>query len=275
MTNNLIKNIENAVMITIGQFISDISEKYKIDKEEIISLWKKIDTNEPVCSSRIISRSASIKTDNDSVNEDGCPYIYTKGEKQGEVCNIKPKGSAVYCTRHKKYEGVEPKQIKSLPAVKKSISSGTTNTKKPVEKIVNTVLRKNKAIDKLWHESTGMVFKSAKERVVIGKCVNDTLLPLSHADIEVCMSHNFAYEKEDTSSEKEILEKKSTNETDEGSHRMTFPMAKKTIASALSDTRLKGESVEKILHELQIKSKTNDSSSSSDEELLEEDDEDE
>ena len=34
----------------------------------------------------------------------GCPYIYTKGEKKGETCNIKPKGDVFYCARHKKYE---------------------------------------------------------------------------------------------------------------------------------------------------------------------------
>jgi len=47
----------------------------------------------------------------------------------------------------------------------------------------------------LWHSATCMVFKSAKERIVIGKCVNDKVLPLTKDDIEICMSHSFAYEE--------------------------------------------------------------------------------
>ena len=50
------------------------------------------------------NRPSRIKIYKSSRKTEGCPYIYTKGEKKGETCNIKPKGGVVYCARHKKYE---------------------------------------------------------------------------------------------------------------------------------------------------------------------------
>jgi hypothetical protein len=160
---------------------------------------------------------------------------------------------------------------------------------------VNTVLRKNKAIDKLWHLATGMVFKSVKERVVIGKCVDDKLLPLTTEDIEVCMAHGFAYENPDEQINvvtKKVINNDSEDEdehtpvenkavrkiTEVSSIKKTLDNdqaknVKKSIAAAISD-------VELVLGELQIKKSSNKkemfdlsgSEDQSEEELLEEED---
>jgi hypothetical protein len=206
MTENLTQQIQNSIDNYIKQFINNVCENYEIDKDELLKLWdsgnfSNFDVN---CvnksQKKTITKPSPTKTDISSTSgSEGCPYVYTKGEKEGQVCNIKPKGGVVFCTRHKKYEGIEPKQKKILPSTKKS---NTVVTKKEPE--VNPVLRNNKAIDMLWHSATGMVFKSAKERIVVGKCVNDKVLPLTKDDIEICMSHNFAYEELNTDSEDEI-----------------------------------------------------------------------
>lgn len=261
--NTLMKEIEKNINNSVNKFIEVVAEKYDLDSLELLELWKSDVSPTKNNVAKSIPKAASVKSDVSSTEScDGCPYIYTKGEKEGQTCNIKPKGGVVYCTRHKKYEGQEPKQKKIMPTIKKSISGNISGLKKTSpSKPVNTVLRKNKAIEKLWHSTTGMVFKSAKERIVIGKCVEDKLLPLTSEDIEVCMAHSFAYEivdkevvpdkkieDEESSSDDEVEKKKAP----ESSSNKIVP-AKKSIAASIATTKLQAEDVEAILSELQLK----------------------
>ena len=258
--NTLVGEIENVIQKSINNFMNRVSKKYNLDYNELLELWdNKTDniTTQSKTSASSSNRPSPTKTDSGS--SEGCPYIYTKGEKEGETCNIKPKGNVVYCTRHKKYEGTEPKQKKVLPSTKKSIAGNTTAKKSPQKKAVNTVLRKNKTLDKLWHSATGMVFKSAKERIVIGKCVDDKLSPLTSEDIEVCMAHSFAFEKEsddvkiqneESEDEKELAPKVVAKISDNKQAKCI----KKSIAAAITETKIQAKDVEEILGELQIKS---------------------
>ena len=272
MAANLIQQIQNSIDNYIEQFISNISEKYEIDKDELQKLWdsgnlsnvevKSLDKTQK----KTITKPSPTKTDDSSTSgSEGCPYVYTKGEKEGQVCNIKPKGGVVFCTRHKKYEGMEPKQKKILPSTKKSIGGNTVVTKKePVKKEVNTVPRKNKAIDMLWHSATGMVFKSAKERIVVGKCVNDKVLPLTKDDIEICMSHSFAYEEINTKLQDKITNNDSDSEEEFVEETISAPplrvtpklpnsiAPKKSMTDAIAKTKMQAQDVELILSELQI-----------------------
>ena len=272
MASNLIQQIQTSIDNSIEKFINNISEKYEIDKDELLKLWDSgnLTNCEIKCidkpQKKTIAKPSPTKTDVSSTSaSEGCPYVYTKGEKEGQVCNIKPKGGVVFCTRHKKYEGLEPKQKKILPSTKKSIGGNTVVTKKePVKKEVNTVLRKNKDIDMLWHSPTGMVFKSAKERIVIGKCVNDKVLPLTKDDIEICMSHSFAYEEinsksqdkitnNDSDSEEEIVEEKISVPPVRVTPKLTNSIApKKSMTDAIAKTKMQAQDVELNLSELQI-----------------------
>ena len=299
MMQSLMEEIKKSINTSVSEFVQNIASKYNLNNDDLMKMWDQ--TSSSVAETKIISkpsvkivketvRTSPTKTEGSS-SGDGCPYIYTKGEKEGECCNIKPKGGTVFCTRHKKYEGTEPKQKKVLPSSKKSISPNTGVKKIPAVNAVNTVLRKNKALDKLWHLATGMVFKSVKERVVIGKCVDDKLVSLSTEDIEVCMAHGFAYENPNehvdsdddvqTPVENKVIRKitevpsviKKTLDNDQAKN------IKKSIAAAISETKIQGEDVELILSELQIKSgvvKKNDmfdisdNEDNSEEELLEE-----
>lgn len=275
--NTLIKEIESNINNSVNSFIEKVADKYDLDQSELLELWGSSESDKTKIVTKSIPKAASsVKSDASSTGScEGCPYIYTKGEKEGQTCNIKPKGGVVYCTRHKKYEGQEPKQKKIMPTIKKSISGNITGVKKASpSKPINTVLRKNKAIDKLWHSSTGMVFKSAKERIVIGKCVNDKLVPLSTEDIEVCMAHSFAYEHEvasennsiaeDSESDEEVEKKKIVAEESASDEEVEkkkkvgatkVAPVKKSIASSIAATKLQAEDVEAILGELQLKTK--------------------
>jgi hypothetical protein len=298
MTLALTNQIQNIINTSITTFIKNVSDNYEIDKQELEKLWDSVNGSEsPTCfvkpqaqkKTAIITKPSPSKSESTGTNE-GCPYVYTKGEKEGQICNTKPKGGVVFCTRHKKYEGTEPKQKKILPSTKKSIAGNAPVTKKsPVKKEVNTVLRKNKAIDMLWHSSTGMVFKSAKERIVIGKCENDKILPLTKDDIEVCMAHSFAYEEivSDSDSEEDKISSGPQKQTI--SNEPSLPQkstnsitTKKSMTDAIAKTNMKAQDVELILSELQISpvtKKTNvdsdlfgDSDEDDEEDLLEEED---
>ena len=265
----LMQEIKGNITLSVHDFIRKVSDKYGLDFDELIEMWEnsdtlqsksKVITKAPVQKQapKVVQKSApQSPTSSEASGSDGCPYIYTKGEKEGQSCGIKPKGGVVYCTRHKKYEGQEPKQKKVIPSAKKSIAgSASSKTTSPPVKEVNTVLRKHKAIDKLWHSATGMVFKSAKERVVIGKCVDDKLLPLQKEDIEICMAHSFAYD--DSWEEEEIKENIPVARVQ--SHLVTSKKVdpekgKKSISEAIKEANIKASDVEDILCELQLPAK--------------------
>ena len=122
-----------------------------------------------------------------------CPYVFTKGNSVGKQCGCKTVKGNTYCSKHKKYEGMEPKEKTVVPKSKKLVSP---QVKKSHEvKPVDIVLRKHKILDQLWHSETGMVFKSANEPYVIGKCVKDKLTDLSVDDINICKSYGFVIEE--------------------------------------------------------------------------------
>jgi hypothetical protein len=289
----LMQEISNNIRMSVHSFIKKVSDKHDLDFDELIIMWENSGKNDifqpkqvakPIGKKEKPSKVIDFDQEKDLFGTDsgsdsghkntksvktrtspsGCPYIYTKGEKEGQSCGINPKGSVVYCTRHKKYEGQEPKQKKIVPSAKKSIAGSTpSKVSAPVAKEVNIVLRKNKVIDKLWHSATGMVFKSAKERIVIGKFVDDKLLPLSKEDIDICMSHSFAYD-----------ESWKGDEIEETITHLPVVEKKKSISDAITEANIKASDIDLILCELQIDKKTSsdDEDLDEDEDLLEEED---
>ena len=296
----LMQEINNNIRLSVHTFIKKVSDKHDLDFEELIVMWENSGTDDilqpkqvtkPVRKTEKPTKIIDFDKEKELFGSDtgsdsghkntkslntagtsssGCPYIYTKGEKEGQSCGIKPKGSSVYCTRHKKYEGQEPKQKKIVPSAKKSIAGNSpSKVSAPVAKEVNTVLRKNKIIDKLWHSATGMVFKSAKERVVIGKFVDDKLFPLTKEDIDICMSHSFAYDESWKGDEIEEAITHSPVVTKQVVEK------KKSISEAITEANIKASDIDLILRELQIDKKNSsecDDDDDEDEDLLEEDD---
>jgi chromosome segregation ATPase len=83
-------------------------------------------------------------------------------------------------------------------------------------------LKKNKKLDCLVHLETGLVFKSATEKVVTGRVVNDELVELDEEAQQLCEEHGFkidpelvaddTVEAEDTEEVKESSPNKSVSE---------------------------------------------------------------
>ena len=80
---------------------------------------------------------------------------------------------------------------------------------KPKGKIV---LKKNKAINRIWHQESALVFKSSKEKLVIGKFENGEIRPLDDEILELCAQWKFRY---DTSLVEEVDEGDEGDEGDE------------------------------------------------------------
>lgn len=67
-------------------------------------------------------------------------------------------------------------------------------------------LKKLAEFNTVWHEETGMVFKSQKEIIVVGKLVNKQIVPLSESDIATCEKFKFKYEVTEPVEEEEEVE---------------------------------------------------------------------
>ena len=155
--NSLVKEIEEKIDNAIYTFIAEVSKKYNIDKWELQLVWSSQQTereykpnlknSDSESEEKVPKKSKSVtkaKLNSNSESEEEektpikckstlkkkCPYVFTKGAKEGEQCGTELKSGTNYCSRHKKYENMEPKKKKVLPAVKtKSISSSASKKK--------------------------------------------------------------------------------------------------------------------------------------------------
>ena len=76
-----------------------------------------------------------------------------------------------------------------------------------------------KGTDHLWHEESGLVFKSKTEKLVIGRFVDGTIVSLDDITLELCDKWGFKYDPDLISSEKEEeeeeVEGEDVNESEE------------------------------------------------------------
>ena len=274
----------------IDNFIDKISDQYDIEKEELEELWannkvssiqKPIKTTQEV----VTKPTPKVVTENNGTT---CPYVYAKGSNAGEICGCKIRSGGTYCSKHKKYEGTEPKSSskKILPVAKKSIALPVKKQVTPPKQI-SVILKKHKAIDKLWHPETSLVFKSPQERVVIGKVVENKLVLLTEKDVDLCKANNFRFElkepeeefeeeeleeeepEEEEPEDEEPEEEAEDEEPEEEELESNMSKAvkkitntklnteakniKKSINNAINKTNNDAEDVVEILNKLQIK----------------------
>lgn len=210
----------------INRFITNVAEKYDLDSMELMALWinstddvvefspavvmyKKVKVEEPLSSvvESVIESSLSASVSSVQVStqpsagvdkcvdvsgkkrksKKECSYILLRGPKKGTMCGCTVKNpDNDFCPKHNGGDDDDDdKKVKKENPVDEAPAT------------TSTLLRKNKSIDKLWHESTGLVFESSTNRVVIGKCEGDEVKPLSQDDIAVCKQNGFKFiEKE-------------------------------------------------------------------------------
>ena len=174
--DSLSKNIMSLIDTQINDFISCVSRKYNIDSVELTGLWN---SDEPMATSTkidiIVSStshvpSVEVKTDN------VCQHLWIKGVRKGTICGCVVKNPTKrYCVKH-------VNQNKSP-----TVSSPSNGVVKPTSKVI----RRNKTIDKLWHEESCMVFESIDDRRIIGKYSDGKVMILNEADVQTCKELGF------------------------------------------------------------------------------------
>ena len=102
------------------------------------------------------------------------------------------------------------------------------------------VLKKNKALDKIWHPESTTVFKSDKDKLVIGRYENNTFIPLDEKTIELCVKWKFKYDetlsinkysKENNEESKECSDEESKECSDEESKECSDEESNKEICN--------------------------------------------
>ena len=284
--NTLIRGIEDVIKNAIEEYSNLISNKFGIESEELENLWNNVSSNMKISVSKK-TKSKSVDDTKDTIinNSNTCPYVFSKGEKTGEVCGGKPKKDCQYCSRHTKFEGVGQVEKKKTPKNKKSISESKIPSKKtPEKKTTDLVIRLNKQINKFWDPKTELVFKSKDERVVVSSFRNDSINKLTDDDIMLCEQFGFKYEIDDEAGDeieeeeededlkkkeaedKKKLEKKEAEdkkklEKKESENKKKLEkkdsedkkkLEKKSITDAIQTINMKALNVEELLSEIQL-----------------------
>ena len=216
--DSLTKQIEYAIKSAIEEFVGLIDQKYEqVDLEELQNIWNNVSTSMKISVSfNKETKTVQKNSPKEMKNTSGCPYVITKGAKKGECCGSKPKTGKVYCSRHTKFEGSEPKKVEELPESRDKPTIRPSQSKtKTVPKPIQRVLRKHKVLGKLWHPESDLIFKSAKERFVIGKCVENKLISLKKSDLDICKQWGFKIDEENPVEEEEDKEEEEETEDKE------------------------------------------------------------
>jgi len=265
MNSLLIENIEKLVIDSMTIFFEKICDKYEnIDIEELKNLWN----NNEIEPKKSVTKEKPKSTTKEK-NEDGCPYIFSKGQNSGNMCGSKSKTSSKYCSKHQKFEGVEQtKKTETLTKKSNSIADKSSSVKKKSpsvsKKPTERIIKHNKDIDKYWNAETQLVFKSKDDRVVYATFRNDELNELDDDDILLCEQYGFKYDKVALNDEEEEEEEDGAREEKVEKVEKVAPPKKqdiiieaaaknkKTLSNAIIENNLKAKCIEDVLNELQL-----------------------
>ncbi len=181
-------NIRSIIKTSMKKFIKDIATKYDDEVDDVRDLWecyeediekvikeeeKKLtkSTNEKI--EKKVEPETKVKL------ESGCPYVFSKGQKQGQKCGVKSKNGQEFCSLHKKKDG---------PQSTTSKRSSTASNDTTVSKSGSIMLKKYN--ENLIHTETQLIF-DRNSKSVIGKLVNDQVKPLTESDKETCNKFRF------------------------------------------------------------------------------------
>ena len=274
--NSLVENIEKLLNDSMTIFFEKICDKYEnIDIEELKNLWNNNETESKKSVSKDKPKPVTKKPSESKEKNDGCPYLFSKGENSGSMCGSKPKNNGEYCSRHQKFEGVgqskkpEANTKKSNSIAEKSSlvkKKSPSLAKKPIERII----KHNKDIDKYWNAETQLVFKSKDDRVVYASFRNDELNELDDDDILLCEQYGFKYEKASLEEEEEEEDGAKEEKVEKVVKKQDIIVEaaaknKKSLSNAIIENNLKAKCIEDVLNELQMADNDNDNDNDNDE----------
>lgn len=77
------------------------------------------------------------------------------------------------------------------------------------------VLKKLKELDTIWHPESTLVFKSSKDKIVIGRYEDDKFVSLDDTSLELCDTWKFKYDESLLEKNEEVEEIEETEEAEE------------------------------------------------------------
>jgi len=180
------QNIMDAIDGNIEAFITKLAKVYDLPVEDLRVIWDggEVEAKEAVNNKvsqvvpKVIEKISVIVPVGRT-----CQHMWTKGDRKGTLCSCEVKNPLKsYCVKHVKLNTDKP----ITPPVQMRIIPDMNNIKNK-----SKILRRNKTIDKLWHEETGMVFESIEDRRVVSRLVNGELIDLTEDDVCTCKSLGF------------------------------------------------------------------------------------
>jgi len=134
----------------------------------------------------------------DETVETKCVYVPTKGKSKGVVCGAVVVEGTDLCTKHtKKPVENEKKDGAKVETKMQVVKKPAENEKKDGAKVETKMQVVKKQNGRWVHQETGLVFKSSKERIIIGKMIEEEFTTLDKDDIPMVERHGFAYELAD------------------------------------------------------------------------------
>lgn len=200
-------------------YISSINDKLGIDRSELerllvetissISLTfkdvglsaKAYKTKEQSSLKQNNNQNSSDQTS--SSKQNSCQMILKSGIRKGQLCGTKLKGNGQYCNRHNKTskedERNEPPMTKFKPTKESSVEELKIKGNEPLDEFLKKIPPEGLIFKKNKHGyfqfgETGLVFKSCKEKVIIGKQLdNGEIQSLTEEDIMICKKYKLRY----------------------------------------------------------------------------------
>lgn len=204
-----------------------VAKRFDVSIDDAMDIWKDLHVDlDSIPSVKSIESKGTKKkpvttkvtksSDDDEEEDkpDGCTHVLTRGPKEGDECGKKistKSQTGNYCSVHLNQEN------KVKPVKKNEKKSVKTESK---DDNVNIKIRLDSNYGRYVQSGTGLVFKSAQEKIVIG--VQDDhgdLLKLGPKDIDACKKYRFVYdetcvEKPTKSSRNEIRIETSEDESE-------------------------------------------------------------
>jgi len=194
MSTDLNRNIELAILAKVEEFALKFSTTYSgksFTSSEVIMAWKGEATSPPVVPPTKPSSStkeavvpptkpssstkeAVVPPNPSPSGQKVCQHVWSKGARKGTICGVPVNNpTRCYCSKH-------IAQHKTPPS-----------TPSPVKSKGSIVLRRHKGLNKLWHQESGMVFKSIEDKQVVGRCINGMMHNLTDDDRTTCTELGF------------------------------------------------------------------------------------
>ena len=175
---SLSDKIQSDIQIIINLYIDAVSNKFKLNKNELLSLWQ---NNTDL---KTISQKSVIKEDNKDNN------ILLKLSKAELVEMCKTKKLKIGGTKQELVDRLTNEDVSTSTKIVKNSSPPVI--KKLVEKIQSIQIKRN-SFDNFEHSETSFVFNNKTQKVYGKQNKDGSISDLTPEDIDLCNKYKFSY----------------------------------------------------------------------------------